>query len=43
MPEKLKPYIKHLCGNVIENIQKPLLSRSIKSSQRAKKWIKINS
>ena len=43
MPEKLKPFIKHLCADVIENIQIPLLKRSQKSSQRAIKWININS
>ena len=43
MPEKLKPYIKHLCADVIDNIQTPLLKRSLKSSQQAKKWIKISS
>ena len=43
MPEKLKPFIKHLCADVIENIQTPLLKRSLKSSQQAIKWININS
>ena len=43
MPTKLKPFIKHLCADVKENIQTPLLHRSLKSSQLAAKWIKTNS